>query len=420
MKVKVMGAAKEVGRSAFLVNCNNTNILMDYGVLLKREPIFPMHVKPKEVDAVVITHAHLDHSGFVPSLYLSETTDIPALATLPTFELSELLIEDMIKLSGFYLPFEYIDVMTMLKSSKNLQYRKPHMVNDARVTLYESGHVVGGSTVVVEHDGKKVFYTGDINTRGSKLLRPADLDFGEIDMMVIESTYSQTEQVPREQSERELIEFAYEVIDRGGTLFIPSFSVERAQEIASVLKAYNFKHKVVMDGMALKANQIMSRHPAFLRDADQFRKAIGEAEWIQGWSRRRKVVNEPCVIISPAGMLAGGSAVFYTQQLAASDKNGIAIVSYQGEGTPGRMLLEKRVANFDGKVRKCYADVKKFEFSGHNSRSELFEIMDRVKGNPKVLTVHGDGPSCAKFAEEIREKYGYDARAPDQGEVVEV
>ena len=415
-----MGAAKEVGRSAFLVNCNNTNILMDYGVLLKREPIFPMHVKPKEVDAVVITHAHLDHSGFVPSLYLSETTDIPALATLPTFELSELLIEDMIKLSGFYLPFEYIDVMTMLKSSKNLQYRKPHMVNDARVTLYESGHVVGGSTVVVEHDGKKVFYTGDINTRGSKLLRPADLDFGEIDMMIIESTYSQTEQVPREQSERELIEFAYEVIDRGGTLFIPSFSVERAQEIASVLKAYNFKHKVVMDGMALKANQIMSRHPAFLRDADQFRKAIGEAEWIQGWSRRRKVVNEPCVIISPAGMLAGGSAVFYTQQLATSDKNGIAIVSYQGEGTPGRMLLEKRVANFDGKVRKCYADVKKFEFSGHNSRSELFEILDRVKGNPKVLTVHGDGPSCAKFAEEIREKYGYDARAPDQGEVVEV
>ena len=96
---------------------------MDYGVLLKREPIFPMHVKPKEVDAVVITHAHLDHSGFVPSLYLSGSTNIQALGTLPTFELSELLIEDMIKLSGFYLPFEYIDVMTMLKSSKNLQYR---------------------------------------------------------------------------------------------------------------------------------------------------------------------------------------------------------------------------------------------------------------------------------------------------------
>ncbi|MGI0006015.1 MAG: MBL fold metallo-hydrolase, partial [Nitrososphaera sp.] len=165
MKVKVMGAAKEVGRSAFLAQCNNTNILMDYGVLLKREPVFPMHIKPKEVDAVVITHAHLDHSGFVPSLYLSGSSEIPALGTLPTFELSELLIEDMIKLSGFYLPFEYIDVTTMLKSSKKLQYREPYMVKDAKVTLYESGHVVGGSTVVVEHEGKKLFYTGDINTR---------------------------------------------------------------------------------------------------------------------------------------------------------------------------------------------------------------------------------------------------------------
>jgi putative mRNA 3-end processing factor len=420
LKVKVLGAAKEVGRSAFLVNCDHTNILMDYGVLLKREPIFPMHVKPKEVDAVVITHAHLDHSGFVPSLYLSGSTEIPALGTLPTFELSELLIEDMIKLSGFYLPFEYIDVMTMLKNSKNLQYREPYLVNNAKVTLHESGHVVGGATTVVEHEGKKLFYSGDINTRGSKLLRPADLDFGEIDLMIIESTYSQSEQQPREEAEKELIEFAYDVIERGGTLFVPSFSVERAQEIACVLKAYNFKHKVVMDGMALKANQIMSRHPAFLKDAEMFRRAIGEAEWIQGWSRRRKVVEEPCVIISPAGMLVGGSAIFYTQQIANSEKNGIAIVSYQGEGTPGRMLLEKRVANFDGKIRKCYADVKRFEFSGHNSRSELFEILDRVKGNPKVLTVHGDGPSCIKFAEEIKEKYGYDAHAPGQGEVVEV
>ncbi|WP_337861759.1 MBL fold metallo-hydrolase RNA specificity domain-containing protein [Nitrososphaera sp.] len=420
MKVKVMGAAKEVGRSAFLASCNNTNILLDYGVLLKREPVFPMHIKPKEVDAVVITHAHLDHSGFVPSLYLSGSTDIPALATLPTFELSELLIEDMIKISGFYLPFEYIDVMTMLKASKKLRYREPYMVGDAKVTLHESGHVVGGSTVIVEHEGKKLFYTGDINTRGSKLLRAADLDFGPIDMMIIESTYSQNEQTPREQSEKALVEFCYEVIERGGTMFIPSFSVERAQEIACVLEAYNFKHKVVMDGMALKANEIMSRHPDYLRDPEMFKRAIGGAEWITGWSRRRKVANEPCVIISPAGMLVGGSAIFYTQQIMNSEKNGIALVSYQGEGTPGKMLLEKRVANFDGRMHKCYADVKRFEFSGHNSRHELFEILDRVKGNPKVLCVHGDGPSCTRFAEEIREKYGYEAQAPEQGQVVEV
>ena len=418
--MSILGAAKEVGRSAFLVNSDHTSILMDYGVLIKREPIFPMHVKPKDIDAVVITHAHLDHSGFVPSLFLSESAEIQVYGTLPTFELSELLIEDMIKISGFYLPFEYIDLMAMLKHSKNLQYREPHMVNDFKITLHESGHIIGGATVIVEHEGKRLFYTGDINTRGSKLLRPADLDFDEVDLMIIESTYSQAEQMPREQSEKELLHYAYEVVERGGTLFIPAFSVERAQEIATVLKTYNFPYKVAMDGMALKANEIMMRHPTFLRNADIFKKSIAESEWIRGWNRRKTVVKEPCVIISPAGMLVGGSAVFYMQQIAKSDRNGIALVSFQGEGTPGRALLEKRITIFDGKVRKCLADVKRFEFSGHNSRSELFEILDRLKGSPKVLTVHGDESSCSKFAEEIKEKYGYDARAPDAGEIIEI
>ena len=415
-----MGAAKEVGRSAFLVNVNGTSILMDYGVLLKREPIFPMHVKPREVDAVVITHAHLDHSGFVPSLFLSDSASVQALGTPPTFELSQLLMEDMIKISGFYLPFEYIDIITMIKHSKNLQYKESYMVKDVKVTLHESGHVLGGASVILEHNGKRIFYTGDINTRGSKLLRPADLDFGELDLMIIESTYSQTEQVPREQAERELLEFCYDVVDRGGTLFIPAFSVERSQEIACVLKSYNFRHKVVMDGMALKANQIMLKHPTFLKDAEMFKRAINEAEWISGWNRRKSVVKEPCVIISPAGMLVGGSAVFYLQEIAKNDKNGIALVSYQGEGTPGRTLLERRIVSYDGRERKCLADVKRFEFSGHNSRSELFEILEHIKGNPKVLTVHGDGPSCTKFAEEINLKYGFESKAPDTGEFIEI
>ena len=420
MKLSVLGAAKEVGRSAFLVNANGTSILMDYGVLLKREPVFPMHVRPKEVDAVVITHAHLDHSGFVPSLFLSDSASVQALGTPPTFDLSQLLMEDMIKISGFYLPFEYIDIITMMKHSKNLQYKESYMVNDVKVTLHESGHVLGGASVILEHKGKRIFYTGDINTRGSKVLRPADLDFGDIDLMIIESTYSQTEQVPREQAEKELLEFCYDVVDRGGTLFIPAFSVERSQEIACVLKSYNFRHKVVMDGMALKANQIMLKHPTFLKDAEMFKRAINEAEWISGWNRRKSVVREPCVIISPAGMLVGGSAVFYLQEIAKNDKNGIALVSYQGEGTPGRTLLDRRMVSYDGRERKCLADVKRFEFSGHNSRSELFEILENVKGNPKVLTVHGDGPSCTKFAEEINLKYGFESKAPDTGEFIEI
>ena len=420
MKVTTLGAAKEVGRSAFLINSNNTNILLDYGVLLKREPAFPIHVKPKDIDAVVITHAHLDHSGNVPFLFLNTDTKIKALATLPTFELSQLLIQDMIKISGFYLPFEFSDLINMLNHSINLDYRTNQYVKDVNLTLFESGHVLGGSTVIAEAEGKRIFYTGDINTRGSKVLRPADLDIGEIDLLIIESTYSQAEQVPREQSEKELVNFALEVVERKGILFIPAFSVERAQEIACVLKAYNFPYRIAMDGMALKASEIMLRHPAFLRDPEVFKKSIEEVENITSWDKRKKVVKTPGVIISPAGMLVGGSAVFYLQELSKNHLNGIALVSYQGEGTPGRSLLEKREVIFGGRSIKCLAEINRYEFSGHNSRKELFEILDKVKGNPNVLTVHGDNQSCTKFAEEINEKYGFKARAPDAGEVTTI
>jgi putative mRNA 3-end processing factor len=308
----------------------------------------------------------------------------------------------------------------MQKGSRAVGYRESFSIDGATVTLHESGHVVGGSTIVVEHGGKRIFYTGDINTRGSKMLRTADLDIGNIDLVITESTYSMGDHQPREESERELVHFANEVVERNGILFVPAFSVERAQEIACVLREANFKHKIVMDGMALKVNKIMSKHPDFLKDPKLFSDAIKETEWVSGWKERRKAVKEPCVVISPAGMLVGGAGVFYLQQVARDDRNGIAMVSYQGEGTPGRALLERRVAMIEGKVRKVKAEIQRFEFSGHSGRSDLFEMISGIKGSPKVLTVHGDGEACVKFAEEIHERFGLEAHAPNTGETITV
>lgn len=419
MKITILGSGKEVGRSGILVTSNNTNILLDYGVLLKREPSFPIHVRPKDISTVVLTHAHLDHSGYIPSLFLSNS-NISVLGTNPTFELSELLIEDMLKISGFYLPFEYADLNNMMSHARTLQYKEKNLLNNMEITLHETGHILGGSSIMVESEGKRIFYTGDINKRGSKLLRPADLDLPEVDILIIESTYSQTEQAPREESEKSLLQFAYDVVERGGTLFIPAFSVERAQEIACVLKVNGFKHKISMDGMALKANEIMLRNPSFLRDPEGFKKILSEIEWVKGWNRRKHLIKEPGIIISPAGMLVGGTALFYLQEIAKNPNNGIALVSYQGKGTPGRLLLEKGLVSYNGKTKKSLAEVKHYEFSGHSSRTELFEIVSKIKGNPRVLTVHGDDMSCTTFASEIKEKYGFDAIAPDNGQIVEV
>ncbi len=421
MDVKVLGAAKEVGRSGFLVNCNGTNFLLDYGVMFGRRgtpPTYPLHVKPKDVDAIIITHAHLDHSGNVPSLFVSGNTDV--YATPPTFDLSRLLIEDMLKIEKNSHPFDLPELNNMMKNAKEIAFKQKVAKGNASFELRESGHVIGGSTVLVESEKKRLFYTGDIKTNGSRMLREADLDIGEIDLLITESTYSQTEQKPRKESEQELIEFANEVMDRKGTLFIPSFSVERSQEIACILRNANFKHKIIMDGMALKVNEIMSRHPEYLRDPKVFADAINSATAIREHNKRKRAMDEPCVVISPAGMLVGGNAVFYLQQLSFDDKNGIALVSYQGEGTPGRKLLETGKVSTRGKDVNVTAEVKQFEFSGHADRNGLFDMMKKIKGNPKVLTVHGDSESCDLFAQEIHEKFGFEAHAPAVDETITV
>ena len=422
MKIKVLGAASEVGRSGFAVNCDGTNLLLDYGVMFAKKrndpPSYPLHVRPKDVDAAIITHAHLDHSGCIPSLFNGGNTDV--YCTPPTLDLSILLIEDMLKIEKNKHSFDHRHVNSMIKNSKEIGFREPVNIGNAKFELRSSGHVIGGSTVLVEAQGKRLFYTGDINLRGSRMLPKADLDIGDIDLLITESTYSQTNQTPRTESEQGLIEFANEVMDNKGILFVPSFSVERSQEIACVLKNANFQHPVIMDGMALKVNDIMFRYPEYLKNINIFSDAVNDAFLVRNHSDRKRAIEKPCVVISPAGMLVGGNAVFYMQKLAFNDKNGIAMVSYQGEGTPGKKLLETGKILADGKEMKVKATVKQFQFSGHADRDSLFDMIKNIKGSPKVLTVHGDNESCMKFAEEIQEKFGLDAHPPKLGEEISV
>lgn len=419
--MKVLGAAYQVGRSGFLVSTDSTNVLLDYGVLLNRRgipPEYPLHVKPKDLDGIVVTHAHLDHSGNVPSLFVSGDTDV--YATPPTFDLSKLLIEDMLKIEKNAHSFDLQEVNNMMRNAKGIGFKEKVQTGDVSFELRESGHVVGGGTVLLESSGKRIFYTGDIKVSGSRMLREADLDIGEVDLVITESTYSQSEQVPRRKAETDLIDFANEVMDRKGILFVPSFSVERSQEIACIFRNANFKHKIIMDGMALKVNDIIFQHPQYLRDPKVFADAINNSVAIRQDRERKNVLEEPCVVISPAGMLVGGNAVYYLQQLAFESKNGIALVSYQGEGTPGKKLLDTGKVSTRGKELHVSAEVKKFEFSGHSGRSEMFEMIGRLKGNPKVITVHGDADSCTTFAKEIGREFGLDAHAPAAGDTVPV
>jgi putative mRNA 3-end processing factor len=419
LEVTVLGGAREVGKQALLVKGKMNNVMLDYGAHTGREPSFPLHVKPRDVHSLVLTHAHLDHSGGVPLYFLRD--GVKLLTTGLTLELSNLLLDDFIKLSGFYLPFERVDLITMTKNTQRVTLNESVSIgNEFVATFRNSGHLPGGFTVVVENDGRRILYTGDVNLTDSQLLKGADADFGELDAVFTESTYAMVEHEPRAKTEQDFVEYANQVVERKGVLLVPAFSVGRAQEIACLLRSRNFNHLVAMDGMALKTNDILFRHQEFLRDPELFRKTIENIEAVTDWGQRKRLVKTPCVIIAPAGMLMGGASVYYNQVLSQDERNGITIVAFQAAGTPGRTLLDRGLTLINGKPAPVKAEVKRFDFSGHAGRSDLFEMTSRLKGNPKVYALHGDGDTCENFAKEITEKFGFEASAPQNGDKISI
>jgi len=386
--------------------------------MVNHEPGFPMHVPPKEVDAIILTHCHLDHSGAIPIFHIHEKK--PVYGTKLTFELTQMLIQDFIHLSGYYLPFEYLELRTMMRSVKNSKFNDPIKIKDLEIKLLNGGHVPGSAQVLIETQGKRILYTGDFNTRDTRLLKGADQNYGELDAIIIESTYADEDHPDRMEMEKELVKSVTEVVESGGTVLIPAFSVGRSQEILCVLAAHHFEYPVTLDGMAREACRIMMNNLEFFRDPKLFMDAVHMANWVEGWKDRRKATKKPGAIVSPAGMLKGGPAAFYISKIGKKSHNAIFLVSYQIPGTPGRELLEKGMCVIDGKVQKVKATVRHFDFSSHSGATELKETIKHLEGNPKVYVVHGAEGNCEMFANWIREEVGLEAFAPEAGEIVAV
>ena len=418
MKIRFLGGCEEVGRSAVHVRCGERGILLDYGVMMDHEVGFPVHVSPREIDTVFLTHAHLDHTGSTPIFYIRGK--ISTYGVEPTFQQTELLIKDFIHLTGYYLPFEYLDLQSMMGHCVDVPYGKDIMVGSAKVSLLNAGHIPGSSQILIDSGGKRLLYTGDFNTSKTQLLESAQQNYGELDAVIIESTYAEESHPDRRKMEEEFIQRASEVVEGGGTVLVPAFGVGRSQEILCVLEAYHFDHPVFVDGMALKANRILAEHPNSLRDPDLFSRAMRRAEWIDKWHDRRKAAKTPSVIVSPAGMLKGGAAVFYMESVAMSDRNAIFLVSYQIPGTPGRLLQERGQFLLHGKIRKVGASVEKFDFSSHCGREGLRETLLKIDGKTKVFMVHGAEGNCSRLASWASKEAGLYAEAPKTGQTVEI
>jgi putative mRNA 3-end processing factor len=418
LQVGFLGGAREVGRIGIAVKSKKSQVLLDYGVMLDREPGFPMHVPPKEVDGLILTHSHLDHSGALPIFYIDNK--LPMFTNKLNLELTQLLIQDFIHLSGYYLPFEYLELKTMMRSNKHLDFGVEEEVGDMRFQLLNAGHTPGSASVLIEAEGKRLLYTGDFNTIDSQLLKGASMDYGDLDAVVIESTYANEDHSERSELEKRFVESTTEVVEKGGIALVPAFGVGRSQEMACILAAHHFEYPIVLDGMAREASRIIMGNKEFLRDPKLFMNAMHSADWVEGWRDRRKALKTPSVIISTAGMLKGGPAAFYVSKLAKKANNAIFLVSYQIPGTPGKELLEKGRCTIDGVVRKVKARYEHFDFSSHCGASQLKDALRKLGGKPKVFVVHGAEGNCELLANWAKSELGLDALAPKTGETFEV
>ncbi|MFX0095308.1 MAG: MBL fold metallo-hydrolase, partial [Candidatus Hodarchaeota archaeon] len=404
----------EVGRNAILLNSQRANILLEYGVQIGEPPKFPAHVRAKDIDGILIAHAHLDHSGGVPLFYISEKK--PYFATKITSELTKILIMDMIKLNSYYLPFEYLELENMLRQRNDLSYCQEVKLKDIRFMLINAGHIPGSAMVDLEVNGKKILYTSDFNTVSTRVCHSAKATKKRYNAIIIESTYAQHNHPERKQLEEDFVKVIKETVNEGGKVLIPAFAVGRCQEIFSILYNQGFEGYVVMDGMARIVNQIMLENPDFIKTPGIYAKALAKVHEIRGWRARRTTVKKADVIIAPSGMLQGGTAMFYMEKLALDRQNGIFLVSFQVPGTGGAKLLETGIFPIKGREEKVNAKVKHFDFSSHSGQESLKSFIKSLKGKPDIYVVHGEAENCDYLANWVKDEMDMNSIAPNEGD----
>jgi putative mRNA 3-end processing factor len=407
MDIRFLGGAREVGRSAVLVN---DSLLLDFGTLTDNPPRFP--VETPDPDAVVVSHGHLDHVGTIPSL-LSGDARPPIHWTPPTFELARTLARDTLKLHGgsFNCPFTETDLKRVTQVSETHGFRETFDAAGHSVTFYDAGHIPGSAHVLVDDGDTRLLYTGDYHTDDQRLVsrttaRP------DADVVVCESTYSDVRHEDRAAVEERFAESVETTLWEGGTAVVPAFAIGRTQEMLLVCEAYDIPCYV--DGMGKEVTEMLLQYPEFVRDADALRRAKSHARFVTGRDgQRKRITDQTAAIVTTSGMLSGGPAMTYIPEIRGNPMNKIAMTGYQVEGTPGRDLLETGRAEIDGRVMPVSAQVEQYDFSAHADCDGLLDFLDPYR-DARVLVNHGD--QCEAFADQLAAD-GFDAVAPELGGV---
>ncbi len=417
-KLTALGASQEVGRSSFLLDVGE-KILLDRGVKLGKDEVeYPLPVKTN-LDAVVISHAHLDHSGALPELFNKSNSFV--YMTMPTLELSRILWFDSIKIAkaeGLLPKFSKNEIALAEKYTFALPYRKKiNLSESTSIELFDAGHILGSSMIKVNSEQKSVVYSGDFKIQETKMFKGADKKIGKADILISESTYGDRNHGDRKELERQFIEEVKETLDKGGFAIIPAFAVGRSQELIDILYEGKVNADIFFDGMGQKVARTTLEFPENLKNPKALGKALHAANWVKK-GKRNPVIQKPSVIVTSAGMLEGGPIMWYLKKLYKDKKSKIFLTGYQVEGTNGRTLLEKGVMNLDGELIKVQNQVKQFDFSAHASQDELIELAKIIEPE-LVVCVHGDKKVIDVFQKRLKNE-GFNSVAPKLGQEIKL
>lgn len=437
VRITALGGFQEVGRSSILLETQESKILLDFGynpsapTLKQSMPrLDVLNIPLEDIDAVVVTHAHLDHCGLVPLLF-KFGYEGPVYTTEATRDLMILLQLDLLDISrreGRPLPFDLQDVHKALLHTVTLKYGEvTDIAPDVRLTFYRAGHILG-SAIAHLHIGvglHNIVYTSDFKYGKTRLLDEAHTEFPRVDTLLMESTYGNATQLPRDEAEARFIEVINRTLQRRGKVLIPTLAVGRAQEVLAILAAAMDEGKipetpVYVEGMINEVTAIHTAYPDLL--SSEIRSLINEGrnpflhkefKVVETGKARIEIVDsdEPAIILATSGMLTGGPAVEYFKIMAPDPKNTILFVNYQVEGTLGRKVRDG-VKNVNLVVENkietitINMEVEAIEgFSGHSDQNQLLTYLENLTPKPKKIVLnHGEPEATNKLYNLIEER----------------
>jgi hypothetical protein len=435
-RMTFLGACREVGRSCLLVEAGGKTILIDAGIKLGPQDQYPAleKGKAKHIDAIVISHAHLDHTAYLPHLFADGYRG-PIYSTKPTRDLTQLLLADYHRIckAEKKRSFTQRHLNECMKSFKFLEHGKKHKIfPDVFITLHRAGHILGASGVRLQHGETSLYFTGDFSMKDSSLLYKADTNIEPFDFLIMESTYGGRENLlpSLKFSANKLCGLVNQTIKRGGKALIPTFGVGRGQEVMIIVDNY-MKSGLIpevpayLDGMVRKANRIYRQNVLWLREEIPNRILLAEEDPFKSpffhepkTRDRSDVMKRSCaIIISTSGMLTGGPSLEYFKKLANDDRNSIILVGYQAPGTPGRALQdgEKVVEVPIKKQVHVKAHVDTIHLSAHADRQQLMDFVMKVPKPKEIFVVHGEEERSLQFAADLVKK-GFKATVPHLGQ----